>query len=175
MRSWVFIFLVSIHLATAADLPLSVTISGELGPYTKERWKADWPGCEFEGGIKEGRVMVTEGQRLRVNFALGKIGPEAGGAGWRMPFGKHETAEMSYTLRFSKGFDFRFRSDTSSTTVTIDPLGTRHSDSGTLSSKAGSISLSAKYNQNDRTIVITAKRGGVSIGEYSWRVEAVLR
>lgn len=76
---------------------------------------------------------------------------------------------------FNKGFDFRFRSDTSSTTVTIDPLGSRHSDSGTLSSKAGSISLSAKYNQNDRTIVITAKRGGVSIGEYSWRVEAVLR
>jgi len=76
---------------------------------------------------------------------------------------------------FGKGFDFRFRSDTSSTTVTIDPLGTRHSDSGTLSSKAGSISLSAKYNQNDRTIVITAKRGGVLIGEYSWRVEAVLR
>lgn len=76
---------------------------------------------------------------------------------------------------FNKGFDFRFRSDTSSTTVTIDPLGTRHSDSATLSSKAGSISLSAKYNQNDRSIVITAKRGGVSIGEYSWRVEAVLR
>ena len=76
---------------------------------------------------------------------------------------------------FGKGFDFRFRSDTSSTTVTIDPLGTRHSDSGSLSSKAGSISLSAKYNQNDRTVVITAKRGGVSIGEYSWRVEAVLR
>jgi len=106
MRSWVFIFLVSIHLASAADLPWSVTIAGELGLYTKERWKADWPGCEFEGGIKEGRVMVTEGQRLRVNFALGKIGPEAGGAGWRMPFGKHETAEMSYTLRFSKDFDF---------------------------------------------------------------------
>jgi hypothetical protein len=106
MRFWAFIFLVSIHLASAADLPLSVTISGELGPDTKERWKADWPGCEFEGGIKEGRVMVTEGQRLRVNFAIGKIGPEEGGAGWRMPFGKHETAEMSYTLRFSKDFDF---------------------------------------------------------------------
>jgi hypothetical protein len=76
---------------------------------------------------------------------------------------------------FGKGFDFRFKSDTSSTTVTIDPLGTRHSDTGTLSSKAGSISLSAKYTPNDRTIVITARRGGSSIGEYSWRVEAVLR
>jgi hypothetical protein len=106
MHFWAFIFLVSIHLASAADLPLNVTISGELGPYTKERWNADWPGCEFEGGIKEGRVMVTEGQRLRVNFAIGKIGPEEGGAGWRMPFGKHEAAEMSYTLRFSKDFDF---------------------------------------------------------------------
>jgi len=76
---------------------------------------------------------------------------------------------------FGKGFDFRFRSDTSSTTVSIDPLGLRHTDSGTLSSRAGTISLSAKYNRNDRTIVITAKRGGTSIGEYSWRVEAVLR
>lgn len=76
---------------------------------------------------------------------------------------------------FNKGFDFRFRSDTSSTTIGIDPLGNRHSDSGSLSSKAGTISLSAKYSPNDRTIVITAKRGGVSIGEYSWRVEAVLR
>ena len=79
MRFWAFIFLVSIYLASAADLPLSVTISGEFGPYTKERWKADWPGCEFEGGIKEGRVMVTEGQRLRVNFAIGKIGPCSAG------------------------------------------------------------------------------------------------
>lgn len=76
---------------------------------------------------------------------------------------------------FSKGFDFRFRSDTSSANVTIDPLGNRHSDSTTLSSKAGTISLSARYNQTDRTIVITAKRGGTSIGEYTWRVEAVLR
>ncbi len=76
---------------------------------------------------------------------------------------------------FGKGFDFRFRSDRSSATLSIDPLGYRHSDSASLSSKAGTISLSAIYNQNDRTIVITAKRGGVSIGEYSWRVEAVLR
>ena len=76
---------------------------------------------------------------------------------------------------FGKGFDFRFRSDTSSTTVTLDPLGNRHSDSSSLSSRAGTISLAARYSPSDRTIVITAKRGGASIGEYSWRVEAVLR
>ena len=95
-----------ISAAYAAGLPLSVTISGGAGPYTKERWKSDWPGCEFEGGIQEGRVAVTADKCLRVNFAVGKIGPEEGGAGWRMPFGKHEAAEMSYTLRFSKDFDF---------------------------------------------------------------------
>lgn len=93
----------------AAELPLQISLSGETGIYTKERWKADWPGCEFEGGISEKRVAVVEdagSKWLRVNFATGKIGPEEGGAGWRMPFGRHEAAELNYTLRFSKGFDF---------------------------------------------------------------------
>ncbi len=106
MRIFVFLAALSLQITALAELPLSISISGEAGPYTKERWKADWPGCEFEGGIKDGRVMVTENKWLRVNFATGKIGPEEGGAGWRMPFGKHEAAEMSYTLRFSKDFDF---------------------------------------------------------------------
>lgn len=106
MRLFVFLAVFSLPAAVFGDLPLSIPISGAAGPYTTERWKADWPGCEFEGGIKEGRVMVTESKALRVNFAIGKIGPEEGGAGWRMPFGKHESAELSYTLRFSKDFDF---------------------------------------------------------------------
>ncbi len=93
----------------AAELPLRISISGEAGVYTKERWKADWPGCAFEGGIREKRVAVvgeTDSKWLRVNFATGMIGPEEGGAGWRMPFGRHEAAELSYTLRFSRDFDF---------------------------------------------------------------------
>jgi hypothetical protein len=106
MRCLAFLVALSFQTVVLADLPLSIAISGEPGPYTKERWKSDWPGCEFEGGIKEGRVEVTENKWLRVNFAVGKIGPEQGGAGWRMPFGKHQAAEMSYTLRFSKDFDF---------------------------------------------------------------------
>ncbi|HBJ83269.1 MAG TPA: hypothetical protein DDZ88_05230 [Verrucomicrobiales bacterium] len=106
MRIFAFIAVFSLQAAAFAELPLNISISGGAGPYTKERWKADWPGCEFEGGIKDGRVMVTENKWLRVNFATGKIGPEEGGAGWRMPFGKHEAAEMSYTLRFSQDFDF---------------------------------------------------------------------
>ncbi|MFN0080547.1 MAG: polysaccharide lyase [Prosthecobacter sp.] len=109
MRIFTLLAVLLLQITAFAELPLSISISGEAGPYTKARWKADWPGCEFEGGIKEGRVAVIERDAqkwLRVNFAIGKIGPEEGGAGWRMPFGKHEAAELSYTLRFSKDFDF---------------------------------------------------------------------
>ncbi len=105
----VFLFFVSIHSALVAELPLSISLSGGAGPYTIKQWKQDWPGCEFEGGVKDGRLAIVEHDALkwlRVNFAPGKIGPEEGGAGWRMPFGKHEAAELSYTLRFSKDFDF---------------------------------------------------------------------
>ncbi|OYW30870.1 MAG: hypothetical protein B7Z47_02835 [Chthoniobacter sp. 12-60-6] len=109
MRILVFILFLSMHAAMATDLPWEVTLAGQAGPYTIKQWKKDWPGCEFEGGIAPGRVAVVEDDGLkwlRVNFAVGKIGPENGGAGWRMPFGTHAAAELSYTLRFSKGFDF---------------------------------------------------------------------
>lgn len=99
----------SLPTAVVAELPLVIDLSGDPGVYTNMQWKKDWPGCEFEGGVSEGRVAVVEQDALkwlRVNFAVGKIGPEGGGAGWRMPFGKHESAELSYTLRFSKDFEF---------------------------------------------------------------------
>lgn len=76
---------------------------------------------------------------------------------------------------FGKGFDFKFKSGTSSATISIDPLGTRHTDTATISASGGSITLSGRYDRNDRAIEITAKRGGQEIGEFSWRVEAVLR
>ncbi len=76
---------------------------------------------------------------------------------------------------FGKGFDFKFKSGSSTATISIDPLGTHQTASATISSTPGSISLSGKYDRNDRTIEITAKRGGADIGSYSWRVEAVLR
>lgn len=95
--------------APALTLPIEVPLAAAQGVYTREQWKKDWPGCEFEGGIKEGRVTVAEidqAKWLRVNFATGQIGPEQGGAGWRWPIGRHEQAELSYTLRFSPDFDF---------------------------------------------------------------------
>lgn len=109
-----FLFLLSVVLGTvisglAAELPLSISFSGGAGPYSIKQWKQDWPGCEFEGGVKDGRLAIIEHDALkwlRVNFTVGKIGPEEGGAGWRKPFGRHEAAELSYMLRFSKDFDF---------------------------------------------------------------------
>lgn len=93
----------------AAAEPLRITINGEPGPYTVERWKHDWPGCEWEDGIKEGHVSTTkhDGKNwLRVDYAIGQIGPEKGGCGWRYPIGRRGTAELRYTVRFSKDFDW---------------------------------------------------------------------
>jgi hypothetical protein len=30
--------------------PVAVKLSGAPGPYTVERWKHDWQGCEWEDG-----------------------------------------------------------------------------------------------------------------------------
>ncbi|RLS94442.1 MAG: hypothetical protein DWI12_06565 [Planctomycetota bacterium] len=74
-----------------------------------------------------------------------------------------------------RGFDFKFKSDLSTATITIDPLGSRLTDSASLSSRSGSISLTGRFDRLARTIEITAKRSGTEIGSYSWRIEAVLR
>ena len=73
-----------------------------------------------------------------------------------------------------KGFDFKCQLGSSTAVLSIDPLGASHTDSASLSSPEGSISLSAKFEQGTRTIVITAKRSGTEIGRYSWRVSASL-
>jgi len=89
------------------------------------------------------------------------------------PAGLSVEAKASPT---GNGFDFRFRSDSGAvSTLTIDPLGTRHSGNATVSSRDGSISLSGTYDRHRRQVVIVARRGGREIGEYSWRVEASLR
>lgn len=95
--------------ASPGTSTLAVALSGKPGPYTLERWKRDWPGCAFQGGISDGRVeLIKEGSTrwLRVNFAVGGIGPERGGAGWRWPIGRREAAELRYRARFSPDFDF---------------------------------------------------------------------
>jgi hypothetical protein len=106
-RLW-FLLLLSLPAAAQESL-LRVELSAGPGAYGLDRWRKDWPGCAFEGGIREGRVQRIDdasGRWLRVNFAPGAIGPDEGGAGWRLPLGRRESAEVRYTLRFSEGFEF---------------------------------------------------------------------
>jgi hypothetical protein len=100
-------------LAAAASLgglqPHPIKISAPEGPYTVAMWKNDWPGCPFQDGVKEGHLSVlqmTKSKGLRVSYSPGQIGPEKGGCGWRYPFGQREVAELRYTVRFSKDFDW---------------------------------------------------------------------
>ena len=89
--------------------PHPLSISGPAGPYTIERWKRDWPGCEWQDGVKEGNLSVVERDRafrLRVDYRAGEIGPEKNGAGWRFPIARRDTAELRYTVRFGKDFDW---------------------------------------------------------------------
>jgi hypothetical protein len=83
--------------------------SGPVGVYAVERWKTDWPGCEWQDGVTAGRVSVGArgaARVFRVDYATGQIGPEKGGVGWRFPFARCEAAELVYTLRFSPDFDW---------------------------------------------------------------------
>ena len=89
--------------------PVQIRFSGQPGPYSVERWKKDWPGCEWEDGVHEGHVSMVERDSknwLRVTYAVGEIGPEKCGCGWRFPIGMHDSAELRYTVRFSKDFDW---------------------------------------------------------------------
>ncbi|MCY2976332.1 MAG: hypothetical protein NTW52_16880 [Planctomycetota bacterium] len=102
---WLFVIVLTaqVHAVDVIRLPET------SGPYTVEQWKKDWPRCEFEDGIKEGRVEVIRADEkswLRVNYAKGEIGPDKNGADWRWPFGDRESAQLKYTMRFSTDFDF---------------------------------------------------------------------
>ncbi|MBL9152709.1 MAG: hypothetical protein JNK37_09500 [Verrucomicrobiales bacterium] len=89
-----------------------IGIGGEPGLYSVEQWKADWPGCGWQDGVREGNVSVVrlpgagEALGLRVNYRVGEIGPERGGCGWRYPIGRREAAELRYWVRFSRDFDW---------------------------------------------------------------------
>ncbi len=103
--------LLLLALATSlhAEPLFTIGFSGKPGPYTVEQWKKDWPGCEYEDGLAEGRgaLVMRESQAwLRVLYPKGSIGADNGGAGWRFPFGRQETAELRYEVRFDENFDF---------------------------------------------------------------------
>jgi hypothetical protein len=100
----------SIASSLAATEAVQVELAGEAGPYQVLTWKKQWPGCEYEDGVKEGRFTLVEkagGQWLRAFFPQGAVGPNEGGGGWRMPFARRDEAELTYQLCFEEGFDFK--------------------------------------------------------------------
>lgn len=93
--------------------PIAIHFSGSPGAYGVSVWKHDWPGCEYEDGVEEGRVTLAtrDGVKfLRVAYTPGAIGPDKNGVSWRWPFAKwqaaRESAEFSYSIRFGPKFEW---------------------------------------------------------------------
>ena len=108
---WLGLLLV-IELGSLKAQVLALSPKGQPGPCSVAQWKQDWPGCEFEDGVREGHLQI---QRLpsgelawRVLCQAGRIGPEQGGSGWRwpLPMGGVLGLRLSYDLRFEEGFEF---------------------------------------------------------------------
>ena len=51
-------------------------------------------------------VKNRYGKAYRVDYAIGEIGPEKGGIGWRYPIGKSDSAELKYGVTFSHDFNW---------------------------------------------------------------------
>jgi len=86
-----------------------IRVPPNTGICSVETWKKAWPGCQYEDGVTEGHLSVvgtSNGNAFRVDYALGQIGPERGGVGWRYPVAKSNTVELNYTVEFSSGFDW---------------------------------------------------------------------
>lgn len=112
MRTPLFISLLClcvIQPALGAD-DLRISLSLPSGLYMDAAWKDDWPGCEYEDGIAEGRVerVARDGTpALRILYPRKGYGSGKSGAGWRFPFAPQmESAELHYTVRFDEDFDF---------------------------------------------------------------------
>jgi hypothetical protein len=100
---------IAIFSAPAVASELRVVPQGPAGVCSVEQWKKDWPGCPWGDGVKDGRLVIGERQGVktfRVNYAVGRIGPEQGGVGWRYPVSAAEEAELTYCVRFSEGFEW---------------------------------------------------------------------
>jgi hypothetical protein len=98
-----------LFLAGLSQAAVPLQPAGDTGRYEVAAWKQDWAGSAWEDGVAEGRVDIIargEAKRWRVSYAVGQIGPSAGGVAWNQPFAPAEEITLSYVLRFSPGFDW---------------------------------------------------------------------
>lgn len=119
MRAWLTLLVIScissarsVHAAESRPSPWrSLPPMGAAGPCSVETWKKNWPGCEFEDGVKEGHLSLVQwgdGLGWRIAFPPGGIGPEMGGVGWRWPLPERtcRTVVLRYSVEFEPGFEF---------------------------------------------------------------------
>ena len=84
-----------------------------VGVYGPGALSAGWMGAAPYNGVREGRVSVfegpdaREGRSLRVRYPKGGVGPQEGGAQWKMGLGaRYDELYCAYWVRFASGFDF---------------------------------------------------------------------
>jgi hypothetical protein len=84
-----------------------------LGTYGPDALASGWMGATPYNGIREGRVTVfdgpdaREGRSIQVLYPRGGVGPQAGGAQWKMNLGaRHDELSCAYAVRFAPDFEF---------------------------------------------------------------------
>jgi hypothetical protein len=98
-----------LFLSVIAQAGVPPQPAGPAGRYDVTTWKQEWVGSTWEDGVTEGRVDVIERgdeKRWRVTYAVGQIGPAAGGAAWNQSFAPAEEITFNYIVRFSPNFDW---------------------------------------------------------------------
>ena len=83
------------------------------GIYSIANLNSDWNNPPWDNGVTEGRVSVISGSEaysgnsLRVLYPSNGVGPDEGGAQWRLELGSSYTElYCSYKIKFQSGFDF---------------------------------------------------------------------
>jgi hypothetical protein len=84
-----------------------------VGVYGPDALAAGWMGASPYNGVREGRVTVfdgpdaREGRSLRVLYPKDGVGPQEGGAQWKMGLGgRHDELYCAYWVRFAPGASF---------------------------------------------------------------------
>ena len=98
-----------LHAPCGSAETVVVAPGADVGLCSVAMWKLDWPNCKYEDGVKEGRLSIVsrnDKKRFRVDYAVGQIGPEKEGIGWRFPIAKRQSATLTYVVRFSPDFDW---------------------------------------------------------------------
>jgi hypothetical protein len=82
-----------------------------LGNYSHSDIKRDWPGLHWSEAFDRVKVIEESDNRfIRVKYPKGGVGPENGGAQWKINFSDafgttYNELYISYKVRFAKGFN----------------------------------------------------------------------